>query len=124
MLVARRGGTRSGGQETAHDVVREGLGVFVVGDWYNVKQMESMRFFDDNTSHWRRWRAARASAVERLVKTLRVRVRGRILHGAATLNGQAVAIASGANIARVPAGAFVRKGFVADKAPKGGKAAG
>ena len=35
------------------DVVREGLGVFVVGDWYNVKQMESMRFFDDNThSHW------------------------------------------------------------------------
>jgi membrane-bound transcription factor site-1 protease len=22
------------------DVVNEGLGVFVVGDWYNVKQME------------------------------------------------------------------------------------
>ena len=35
------------------DVVNEGLGVFVVGDWYNVKQMEGMRFFDDNThSHW------------------------------------------------------------------------
>ena len=35
-----------------------------------------------------------------------------------------MAIASGANIARVPAGAFVHKAFVADKAPKGGGGGG
>tara|TARA_B100000767_G_scaffold60502_2_gene56342 strand:- start:1048 stop:1455 length:408 start_codon:yes stop_codon:yes gene_type:complete len=40
------------------------------------------------------------------------------------MNGQAVAIASGANIARAPAGAYLHKAFIADKAPKGGAGAG
>lgn len=104
------------------DVVLRGLGVFVVGDWYNVKQMESMRFFDDNThSHWTPVTGgANVPALNDLLKPFGFAFGDRILHGAATLNGQAVAIASGANIARVPAGAFVHKGFVADKAPKGG----
>ena len=108
------------------DVVREGLGVFVVGDWYNVKQMESMRFFDDNThSHWTPVTGgANVPALNDLLKPFGFAFGDRILHGAATLNGQAVAIASGANIARVPAGAFVHKGFVADKAPKGGGGGG
>ena len=35
------------------------------------------------------------------------------------MNGQAVAIASGANIARAPEGAYLHKAFIADKAPKG-----
>ena len=108
------------------DVVLRGLGVFVVGDWYNVKQMESMRFFDDNThSHWTPVTGgANVPGVNDLLKPFGFAFGDRILHGAATLNGQAVAIASGANIARVPAGAFVHKGFVADKAPKGGGGGG
>ena len=57
------------------DVVREGLGVFVVGDWYNVKQMESMRFFDDNThSHWSAGGGRRRPALSDLLKPLRFRV--------------------------------------------------
>ena len=32
--------------------VREGLGLIVFGEWYNVDTMVKMRFFDDNTRSW------------------------------------------------------------------------
>ena len=34
------------------DVAEGGLGLIVVGDWYNVDTMVKMRFFDDNTRSW------------------------------------------------------------------------
>ena len=30
----------------------KGLGLIVVGEWYNVDTMVKMRFFDDNTRSW------------------------------------------------------------------------
>ena len=32
--------------------VKEGLGLIVFADWYNVDTMVKMRFFDDNTRSW------------------------------------------------------------------------
>ena len=32
--------------------VKEGLGLIVFGEWYNVDTMVKMRFFDDNTRSW------------------------------------------------------------------------
>ena len=39
-------------QKLHRDVEQHGLGLFVVGDWYNVDTMVKMRFFDDNTRSW------------------------------------------------------------------------
>ena len=80
-----------------------------------------MRFFDDNThSHWTPVTGgANVPALNDLLKPFGFAFGDRILNGAATMNGQAVAIASGANIARAPAGAYLHKAFIADKAPKG-----
>ena len=36
----------------AADVAVKGLGLIVVGEWYNVDTMVKMRFFDDNTRSW------------------------------------------------------------------------
>ena len=32
--------------------VKEGLGLIVFAEWYNVDTMVKMRFFDDNTRSW------------------------------------------------------------------------
>ena len=34
------------------DVEREGLGLIVFAEWYNVDTMIKMKFFDDNTRSW------------------------------------------------------------------------
>ena len=34
------------------DVEKEGLGLIVFGEWYNVDTMIKMKFFDDNTRRW------------------------------------------------------------------------
>ena len=34
------------------DVEKEGLGLIVFGEWYNVDTMIKMKFFDDNTRSW------------------------------------------------------------------------
>ena len=34
------------------DVEKEGLGLIVFGEWYNVDTMVKMKFFDDNTRSW------------------------------------------------------------------------
>ena len=69
-----------------------------------------MRFFDDNThSHWTPVTGgANVPALNDLLKPFGFAFGDRILNGAATMNGQAVAIASGANIARAPAGFLSR----------------
>ena len=36
----------------AADVAVKGLGLIVIGEWYNVDTMVKMRFFDDNTRSW------------------------------------------------------------------------
>ena len=36
----------------ADDVAVKGMGLIVVGEWYNVDTMVKMRFFDDNTRSW------------------------------------------------------------------------
>lgn len=36
----------------ADDVATKGLGLIVIGEWYNVDTMVKMRFFDDNTRSW------------------------------------------------------------------------
>lgn len=35
-----------------NDVEKEGLGLIVFGEWYNVDTMIKMKFFDDNTRSW------------------------------------------------------------------------
>jgi len=34
------------------DVEKEGMGLIVFGEWYNVDTMIKMKFFDDNTRSW------------------------------------------------------------------------
>ena len=34
------------------DVVKEGLGLLIFAEWYNVDTMVKMKFFDDNTRSW------------------------------------------------------------------------
>lgn len=35
-----------------NDVEKEGLGLIVFGEWYNIDTMIKMKFFDDNTRSW------------------------------------------------------------------------
>ena len=34
------------------DVVKEGMGLLIFAEWYNVDTMVKMKFFDDNTRSW------------------------------------------------------------------------
>ena len=45
----------------AADVAVKGLGLIVIGEWYNVDTMVKMRFFDDNTRSW--WTPATGAAL-------------------------------------------------------------
>ena len=100
------------------DVKKKGLGVAVFAEWYNVAQMESMRFFDDNThSYWTPVTGgANVPALNDLLRPFGFAFGDRVLSGTAMpRRGKPVVIKSGANIARAPAGAFLHKARLQDK---------
>jgi membrane-bound transcription factor site-1 protease len=101
------------------DVLNKGLGVAVFAEWFNVKQMESMRFFDDNThSHWTPVTGGgNIPALNDLLKPFGVQLGDRLLKGTAMLkSGEPIVYATGADIAQAPSGAHVHVAHLADHA--------
>jgi membrane-bound transcription factor site-1 protease len=101
------------------DVLYKGLGVAVFAEWFNVKQMESMRFFDDNThSHWTPVTGGgNIPALNDLLKPFGVQLGDRLLKGTAMLkSGEPIVYATGADIAQAPSGAHVHVAHLADHA--------
>ena len=101
------------------DVRENGLGLAVFAEWYNVKQMESMRFFDDNThSHWTPVvGGGNVPALNDLLKTFGVQLGDRLLKGTAMLkSGEPIVYATGADIAAAPRNAHLHVAHLADHA--------
>jgi len=89
------------------DVKERGLSVIVFGEWYHVPTMVSMRFFDDNThSYWTPpVGGANVPALNELLAPFGAAFGDRVLKGSVTVGSHNSPFASGANIARLPAGA-------------------
>ena len=111
-------------EETAKlvaDVETRGLSVAVVGEWYNVAQMQSMRFFDDNThSTWTPVTGgANVPALNELLKPWGLAFGDCILSGTVMLKpGRPIVLASAADVAAAPVGAHVHRAHVTDHAPR------
>ena len=109
-----------------NDVKTKGLGVAVFAEWYNVKQMESMRFFDDNThSYWTPVTGgANVPALNDLLKPFQIQLGDRVLKGTVMLkSGEPIVYATGCDIAVAPVGAHVHTAQLVDHAknsPDGG----
>ena len=88
------------------DVTQRGLSLLVSAEWYHVPTMEAMRFFDDNThSYWTPYTGgANVPALNQLLAPFGVAFGDRVLKGRAQLGAFSAPYASGANIARFPAG--------------------
>lgn len=89
-----------------HDVTEGGLGVLVLGEWYNVKIMKTMKFLDENTRSW--WSpytgGANLPALNKLLGLFGILLGDRIFSGRLSFGSQHMRITSGANIIRFPAG--------------------
>ncbi|CAL5228891.1 g12106 [Coccomyxa viridis] len=101
--------------------VKDGLGLIVFADWYNVDTMVKMRFFDDNTRSW--WTpvtgGANVPALNDLLRPYGIAFGDAVLEGQAALDGEQIYYASGANIVRFPAGGYLHAQNLADKAAAG-----
>jgi membrane-bound transcription factor site-1 protease len=89
------------------DVKERGLSVVIFGEWYHVPTMVGMRFFDDNThSYWTPpVGGANAPALNELLAPFGAAFGDRVLKGSVSVGSGNAPYASGANIARLPAGA-------------------
>jgi len=105
-------------KKLSNDVRTLGLGLIVFGEWYNVKTMHTMRFFDDNTHEW--WTpitgGANVPALNDLLGDYGFSFGDRVLDGKATIGHEQVRISSGANVMSAPKGAFVHSASLIDKA--------
>ena len=105
-------------KKLSNDVRTLGLGLIVFGEWYNVKTMHTMRFFDDNTHEW--WTpvtgGANVPALNDLLGDFGFSFGDRIIEGVAQIGRDNVRISSGANIMSAPKGAFVHSASMVDKA--------
>ncbi|EIE27171.1 subtilisin-like protein [Coccomyxa subellipsoidea C-169] len=101
--------------------VEAGLGLIVFGEWYNVDTMVKMRFFDDNTRSW--WTpitgGANVPALNDLLAPYGIAFGDAVLEGQATIDGEQVFYASGANLVRFPAGGHLHALALGDKAATG-----
>ena len=105
-------------KKLSNDVRTLGLGLIVFGEWYNVKTMHTMRFFDDNTHEW--WTpvtgGANVPALNDLLGDFGFSFGDRIIEGIARIGRDNVRISSGANVMSAPKGAFVHSASMVDKA--------
>ena len=105
-------------KKLSNDVRTLGLGLIVFGEWYNVKTMHTMRFFDDNTHEW--WTpvtgGANVPALNDLLGDFGFSFGDRIIEGIAQIGHDNVRISSGANVMSAPKGAFVHSASMVDKA--------
>ena len=96
---------------------RKGLGVAVFAEWYNVQQMESMKFFDDNThSYWTPVTGGgNVPALNDLLRPFQISLGDRVLKGTVMLkSGEPIVYASGCDVAEAPSGAHVHKAHLVD----------
>lgn len=102
------------------DVEERGLSVGVFADWYNVDVMRKIRFYDENTRQW--WTpvtgGANVPALNRLLAPFRVALADGVYDGQVALGQPPVAatFASGAAIARFPAGGLLLTASLQDQA--------
>ncbi|PON49870.1 SITE-1 protease [Trema orientale] len=91
------------------DVINNGLGLAVFGEWYNVDTMVKMRFFDDNTRSW--WTpvtgGANIPALNDLLAPFGIAFGDKILKGDFSIDGEQSRYASGTDIVRFPSGGYV-----------------
>ena len=93
-----------------HTAVTEGgLSVFIAAEWYHVPTMQGMRFFDDNThSHWTPYTGgSNVPALNDLLAPFGAAYGDRVMSGTVTFGALSARIASGANLARMPANSTV-----------------
>ena len=88
------------------DVSSHGLGLVVVGEWYNEKAQADAAFYDDNTKRW--WEAstsgANVPALNCLLAPFEMAFSNRIYSGKFHVGTKNVPYASGTTIARFPKG--------------------
>ena len=96
--------------EAVHTAVTVGgLSVFIAAEWYHVPTMQGMRFFDDNThSHWTPYTGgSNVPALNDLLAPFGAAFGDRVMSGTVSFGTLAARIASGANLARMPANSTV-----------------
>ncbi|CAD7696955.1 unnamed protein product [Ostreobium quekettii] len=100
------------------DVREKGLGVVVFAEWYNVDNLEKMRFYDDNTrTYWTpATGGANVPALNDLLEDFGVAFGDLILSGNFELAKQTVRYASGANLVKFPEGGFLHSFKLGGKA--------
>ena len=93
-------------QKLNKDVRELGLDVVIFSDWYNVKLMESMRFYDDNTVSW--WvppvGGANVPALNDLLRPFGAELGDYVFDGDVSTNLGQAAFMSAGNIIRWPVG--------------------
>ncbi|KAF9615388.1 hypothetical protein IFM89_023039 [Coptis chinensis] len=91
------------------DVINNGLGLAVFGEWYNMDTMVKMRFYDDNTRSW--WTpvtgGANIPALNDLLAPFGIAFGGKILNGDFFIDGEQSRYASGTDIVKFPGGGYV-----------------
>lgn len=104
------------------DVKERGLGLVIFADWFNAATAASLRFFDDNTRSW--WTppvgGANVPALNDLLGRFGAAFGDAVLEGSvAGLAPAQFQFASGANLARAPAGAILHRLPLVDEAVEG-----
>ncbi|XP_002164301.2 membrane-bound transcription factor site-1 protease isoform X1 [Hydra vulgaris] len=91
------------------DIFHNKLSVIVVGEWYNVKVMDKIQFYDENTRQW--WTpvtgGANIPALNELMKPWGISLTDQVYSGEFKVGTKTVIYASGATI-----GEFPKEGFV------------
>ena len=95
-------------------VVRGGMGLLVVGEWYNVQVMREVKFWDENTASW--WTpvtgGANVPALNDLLAPFGMAWSSHVVKGRVNVTGEWVPYGGGTTIARFPKGGYVVEGVM------------
>ncbi|CAG9460580.1 unnamed protein product [Pedinophyceae sp. YPF-701] len=108
ILADTEGEFLEGEVEAVEAAVRAGLGLVVLGEWYNLDKIREAKFFDDNTrSSWdAATGGANVPALNELLKPFGLAFGDTVLDGTIHIDGT-TRIRSGAPVAKAPAGTVV-----------------
>jgi hypothetical protein len=98
------------------DVSAGGLSVVVLADWYSVKVMREVRFWDENTASW--WTpetgGSNVPALNELLAPFGIALSEHVVKGKVNVTNAVVPFASGSTIARFPAGGHLLQATLQD----------
>ena len=86
------------------DVREGGMGLVIIADWYNKRQMQKLRFFDDNTRNI--WTAitggSNVPGLNRLLRSMGIVFSSEVTKGRLSVGSHSVEVKSGTSIAKFP----------------------